>query len=103
MPPRGSKPALKPKIPDIPWGQDKSSLVWDLLAEIEKEENYRVLFGKKDVSEVSTTITHIFRLSELACMARTRVERPKSWSIRGLLLSSCQTSLALNRALSVTA
>ena len=44
------KKASEPRIPTINWSDE---LVWALLAELEKEENYRVLFGKKDPSEVS--------------------------------------------------
>lgn len=45
--------AEKPRIPEINWSANNSSAVWALLAEIEKHENYRVLYGKKDVAEVS--------------------------------------------------
>ena len=49
--------ATKSRIPDINWSANKSSLIWALLAQIEKDENYRVLYGKKDVSEVSISIS----------------------------------------------
>ena len=45
--------ATKPHIPDINWAANQSSLIWSLLAEIEKAENYRVLYGKKESSEVN--------------------------------------------------
>jgi hypothetical protein len=45
--------AAKPHIPDINWAANQSSLIWSLLAEIEKAENYRVLYGKKESSEVN--------------------------------------------------
>jgi hypothetical protein len=45
--------AEKPRIPEINWSANNSLAVWALLAEIEKHENYRVLYGKKDVAEVS--------------------------------------------------
>jgi hypothetical protein len=48
--------ATKSRIPDINWSANKSSLIWALLAQIEKDENYQVLYGKKDVSEVSISI-----------------------------------------------
>ena len=48
------KKASETKIPAITWSDE---LVWALLGELEKEENYCVLFGKKDPSEVS--ICHI--------------------------------------------
>ena len=39
-----------PQIGAISWSDD---LIWALLAELERDENYRVLFGKKDPSEAS--------------------------------------------------
>ena len=45
--------AAKPHIPDINWAANQSSLIWSLLAEIEKAENYRILYGKKESSEVN--------------------------------------------------
>ncbi|KDR82164.1 hypothetical protein GALMADRAFT_59519 [Galerina marginata CBS 339.88] len=43
--------APKPKLPDIPWSEDEDKLVWSFLTELEKDENYKVLFGKKTVNE----------------------------------------------------
>ena len=48
--------AEKPRIPKINWSANNSSAVWALLAEIEKNENYHVLYGKKDVAKVSLSI-----------------------------------------------
>ena len=48
--------AEKPRIPEINWSANNSLAVWALLAEIKKNENYRVLYGKKDVAEVSLSI-----------------------------------------------
>ena len=44
---------IKPKIPDIPWGDDNDRLVWAFITECEKDINYKVLFGKKETTEVS--------------------------------------------------
>jgi hypothetical protein len=52
-----SDKVTKPRIPDIIWSSDNNSLIWSLLAEIEKDDNYRVLYGKKDVAEVSFSIS----------------------------------------------
>ena len=41
------------KLPEIPWAQDDHKLVWDLITQLEKDVNYKVLFGKKVSSEVS--------------------------------------------------
>jgi hypothetical protein len=48
--------AEKPQIPKINWSANNFLAVWALLAKIEKNENYRVLYGKKDVAEVSLSI-----------------------------------------------
>ena len=47
--------ASKAKLPDIPWGEDDSRLVLAFLTELEKSENYRVLFGKRSSGEISNT------------------------------------------------
>lgn len=48
---KGSTPHIGP----ISWTDD---LVWALLAELEEDKNYRVLFGKKDSSEVRYSTSH---------------------------------------------
>src|SRR5260221_6122472 len=52
-----SRPSLKktrkaPGLSPIPWAADDSVLVWKLLGELEKTENYKVLFGKKTQHKV---------------------------------------------------
>ena len=42
----------KLKLPDLPWGEDDDKLVWAFITELERDENYKVLFGKKNVNEV---------------------------------------------------
>ncbi|KAF8876429.1 hypothetical protein CPB84DRAFT_1795812, partial [Gymnopilus junonius] len=42
----------KPSIPPIQWAANDHNLVWLLLAEIGKLENFRVLFGKTDADDV---------------------------------------------------
>ena len=46
------------KLPEIPWAQDNHKLIWDFITELEKDVNYKVLFGKKDLSEVN--YIHVF-------------------------------------------
>jgi len=46
----------KVKLPDIPWSEDDNKLVWAFITELERDENYKVLFGKKDVNEVCHVI-----------------------------------------------
>ncbi|KAF8236831.1 hypothetical protein L208DRAFT_1250180 [Tricholoma matsutake] len=41
--------AEKPQIPEINWSANNSLAVCALLAEIKKNENYRILYGRKDV------------------------------------------------------
>ena len=52
---RKAPKAPKAKLPDIPWGDDDFKLVSAFLTELEKTENYKVLFGKKKPGEVSST------------------------------------------------
>jgi hypothetical protein len=47
--------ASKAKLPDIPWADDDFKLVSAFLTELEKTENYKVLFGKKTPGEVRST------------------------------------------------
>ena len=42
------------RLPDIPWTEDNGRLIWSLLTEMEKPENFKVLLGKKDKKEVSS-------------------------------------------------
>ena len=44
--------STKPKILDIPWGENNDRLVWEFITECEKDVNYKVLFGKKETTEV---------------------------------------------------
>ena len=46
------KPCQEVALPAIQWANDNSKLIWSLLTEIEKPENFRVLFGKRNKSEV---------------------------------------------------
>lgn len=56
--PKAPKAAKTPKvkIPDIPWAEDDYKLISAFLTELEKPENYKVLFGKKNSAEVSNTL-----------------------------------------------
>jgi hypothetical protein len=49
----------KPKIPDIPWGDDNDRLVWAFITECEKDVNYKVLFGKKKTTEPEVTERYV--------------------------------------------
>ena len=84
--PAADKPdkATKSRIPDINWSANKSSLIWALLAQIEKDENYRVLYGKKDVSEVSISISSA-RKRVTWPVNRTQVVKPRLLFTTGLL------------------
>jgi len=42
----------KTGLPAISWTANENHLTWLLLTEMEKYENYRVLFGKVDKEEV---------------------------------------------------
>lgn len=54
--PRKPRENKKPRIPEIAWAENDNHLIWLLLAEIEKDANYRVLFGKKDKDEVTAPV-----------------------------------------------
>jgi hypothetical protein len=56
-----SKARKQSNLPDFPWTADKNKLVWDLITEMEKPDNSKVLFGKKEKGEVrdyQTTTRH---------------------------------------------
>jgi len=57
-----AKSNSKPSIAPIAWDADQQALTWALLNELEKYENFKVLFGKKDPKEVSLS----FQM-DLAC------------------------------------
>jgi hypothetical protein len=45
-------PGGSQKLPDIPWTENEGRLIWSLITEMEKPENFKVLLGKKDKKEV---------------------------------------------------
>jgi hypothetical protein len=47
-----SVPQGSQRLPDIPWAENDGSLIWSLITEMEKPENFKVLLGKKDKKEV---------------------------------------------------
>ena len=46
----------KSSVPDIDWKANNGALLWQLIGELEKPENFRVLFGKRDKNEVYTSL-----------------------------------------------
>ncbi|KAF8802078.1 hypothetical protein BYT27DRAFT_7048271, partial [Phlegmacium glaucopus] len=56
----------KPKIPDIPWGDDNNRLVWAFLTECKKDINYKVLFGKKETTENTSGDSKITVFKQIA-------------------------------------
>jgi hypothetical protein len=68
----------KPKIPDIPWGDENDRLVWAFITECEKDVNYKVLFGKKETTEVRQIYRSVMTLTRLLKKnKRTQVETQK--------------------------
>ena len=67
----------KPKIPDIPWGDENDRLVWAFITECEKDVNYKVLFGKKETTEVHRISRSVMTLTRLLKKQRARVETQK--------------------------
>ncbi|KAJ7465213.1 hypothetical protein FB451DRAFT_1370083 [Mycena latifolia] len=47
----------KLNLPDFSWGTDNGKLIWALLDKMEKPENKKVFFGKKDKHEVTQNIS----------------------------------------------
>ncbi|KAJ3483167.1 hypothetical protein NLJ89_g12086 [Agrocybe chaxingu] len=52
---RGAPKPQKVKIPELPWSENDHELVWKFITELEKDANYKILFGKKDPSEKNTS------------------------------------------------
>lgn len=53
-PPSAGKKAKNPGIPDrLDWNADNMAKTWSLITAMEMGDNAKVLFGKKDKSEVS--------------------------------------------------
>ncbi|KAJ7939175.1 hypothetical protein B0H13DRAFT_1698168, partial [Mycena leptocephala] len=50
-------PPKETPLPSIPWSANKGALVWDLLAQVQKTENRKVLFGKQ-VPQENTSKDH---------------------------------------------
>jgi hypothetical protein len=50
------KPRKTSALGPITWGANSSFLIHQLLCEVEKPENFKVLFGKKDKHEVSSVL-----------------------------------------------
>lgn len=68
----GSAERTVRKVPrTLPWAKDNSIAVHKLLAEMEKPENFIILFGKKDKMDVS----HYNILLCHACSALHRTHR----------------------------
>jgi hypothetical protein len=50
--PAAPKSHKKSSMPSINWNADDSALVWSLISEMEKRDNAKVLFGKKEKNKV---------------------------------------------------
>ena len=42
----------KENVPAINWSGNDGELIWKLITELEKHENFKVFLGKKDKNEV---------------------------------------------------
>ncbi|KAF8812875.1 hypothetical protein BYT27DRAFT_7251461 [Phlegmacium glaucopus] len=79
MPPK----TTKPKIPDIPWGDDNDRLVWAFLTECEKDINYKVLFGKKETMENTSGDSKITMFKQIA-----QVILPELFAVDGTMVAN---------------
>ena len=48
----------KSHVPPINWSGNNGELIWKLITELEKPENFKVFLGKKDKHEVSILLHH---------------------------------------------
>jgi hypothetical protein len=44
------------KVPVIDWSGNNGALIWQLITELEKPENFKVFLGKRDKHEVISLI-----------------------------------------------
>lgn len=72
----------KTTVPPIQWAAKNYDLVWKLLDEMGKLENFKVLFGKTDSDDVGHLLPFI--ICHLTHEIRTRLERPRLMSAKGL-------------------
>lgn len=42
---------------NLPWSEDRNAKVYEFIAELEEYENFRVLFGKQDATEVRLSLS----------------------------------------------
>ncbi|KIJ91420.1 hypothetical protein K443DRAFT_68658, partial [Laccaria amethystina LaAM-08-1] len=68
----------KPKIPDIPWGENHDKLIWEFITECEKDVNYKVLFGKKKTGENTSGDS---KITMFKCIAK--VIMPDIFAVNG--------------------
>lgn len=38
--------------PSLPWADNQNQKIWELIGEMEEDENYAILFGKKQKTDV---------------------------------------------------
>ena len=56
---QGSDKKLWLSLPPISWAENDAALTWSLIGELEKSENFKVLFGKQVNSEVCKVVLHL--------------------------------------------
>ena len=50
------------KIPDIRWNNDGGALTWKLIAQLDKDENRHIFFGKAEKTDVRNLMHYLFNL-----------------------------------------
>ena len=53
-------PKTKKDVPTINWSGNDGELIWKLITELEKPENFKVFLGKKDKNEVHNILKSLF-------------------------------------------
>jgi hypothetical protein len=50
------------KIPDIRWNNDGGALTWKLIAQLDKDENQHIFFGKAEKTDMRNLMHYSFNL-----------------------------------------
>jgi hypothetical protein len=69
------------KIPDIRWNHDGGALTWKLIAQLDRDENRHIFFGKAektDVREFLTYYSYSFNIITFILRTRGQIHAQKS-------------------------
>jgi len=98
---QGSDKKPRLSLPPIPWAENDAALTWSLIGELEKPENFKVLFGKRDNSEVCNSGLSLLLWSYITVFVRIYLVNARARSINELQRCCSQTCASLMSILSV--